>query len=579
MATTVLRAAVVAGLCLSGRGALAIDLAFTDVTALTGINAAHAPSALMETGPIIFGLLCGGGVCGDFNNDGFTDVFVVVGGKHADALYLNNGDGTFTDHAPSWGVAVKHMGLAAAVGDYDGDGWLDIFVSSAGLNGTVPAAGKHRLYRNTGANGFIEIAASAGVQKTSPTIPDGTGATFGDYDLDGDLDLYVAGWVGPSSGNRLFRNNDDGTFSDVSAAAGLPTLGIRGFSPRFADMDGDRFPELLIAADFGTSRYYRNNGNGTFTNLTTAAGVGLDDNGMGSTVGDYDNDGRLDWYVTSITSLTQIPNVPGTGNMLYRAVGTHAFAEVSGATGVSQGGWGWGTTFADFNHDGWLDLVATNGWKIYAKFVNDPTRLWLNLKDGTFAEAAVASGLIHTLDSRGLMTLDLENDGDDDLVIFTNHGSPRVFRNNTAGTPSANWLRLRFDTSGGRRLAPQGVGTRVIVTTEALTQIRRLDTGTNYQSQNELSVFVGLGNAVSAELRVEWADGTVTLLHAVPANQRVLVISGERSDLNQDGRVDGEDLGLVLESWGPCEPDDARDLTASGSIDGDDVVVLLGNWL
>ncbi len=560
------------------------SVAFTDVTAVSGIIAPHAPSALLETGPIIFGLLCGGGVAGDFNNDGFTDIFVVVGGKFPDALYINNGNGTFTNRAVEWNVAVKHMGLAAAVGDYDRDGWLDLFVTSAGPEGSVPAAGKHRLYRNSGAGSFIEVAASAGVSKTSPSIPDGTGAAFGDYDLDGDLDLYVCGWVGPSNGNRLFRNNGNGTFSDVSIAAGLTTNGMRGFSPRFVDMDGDRYPELLITCDFGTSRYYVNNRDGTFSNATASSGTGLDANGMGATVGDCDNDGALDWYVTSIWTQTPIPSVPGTGNMLYRSVGKNLFIEQATPAGVSQAGWAWGTTFVDLDHDGWLDLVATNGWSVYPEFVEDKTRVWWNKRDGSFADVSNASGLIHKLDSRGLLTIDLENDGDRDIIIFTNHGAPRVLRNDVigasggAGRADANWIRLALNTTGAPRLAPNGAGTLVRFTTGTLSQIRPLDLGTNFQSQNEMTVHAGLGAAAIVDIRVEWSDGTVTLMRDVPANQSLTIASGERCDLDVDGRVDGGDLGLLLEAWGSCQPDDPRDLNADGEVEFADLLLLVAAW-
>ncbi|HMN96783.1 MAG TPA: FG-GAP-like repeat-containing protein [Phycisphaerales bacterium] len=566
-----------AGAATVGRPVGAVEVSFTDGTLAAGITAVHQPSALMEAGLFVLGAFCGGGVVGDFDNDGFEDIFFIGGGVQPDILYINNGDGTFTNRAAEWGVAVHHMGMAAAAGDYDNDGWLDIFVTSGGPHGATPAAGKHRLYRNTGMGSFVEVAAQAGVQKVSPVVCDGMGAAFGDYDRDGDLDLFVTGWLPFSQGNRLFRNNGDGTFTDVTIAAGLTPGGIRGFTPRFADMDDDGWPDLLIAADFGTSRYFRNHGDGTFTNLTASAGTGIDDNGMGHAVGDLDNDGRLDWYVSSIWSLGN-PESPGTGNMLYWNQGRNLFVEGSVAAGVNNGGWGWGTAVADLDHDGWLDLLETNGWVSYLEFTNAPSRVWINQGDGTFVDRAAVSGLWHTLFGRGLLTADFDNDGDQDVLIFSNKGPLRLYRNNVAADGSARWLRIRLDTAGSRRLAPAGIHSRITVLTEKQTLVREIDAGSNYQSQSELTAHFGLGHAEFVDVRIRAADGTSRLLRNVQTNQTLVVDLGERSDLDGDGRVDAGDIGLLLGSWGGCDPADPRDLNADGAIDATDLMILLFNW-
>jgi hypothetical protein len=550
---------------------------FTEVGVASGITVSHAPAALLEGGANILGQMSAGGTVGDFDNDGDQDIFIVVGGKSADALYINQGDGTFVNRAVDWGVSVKHMGLCAVAGDYDGDGWLDLFVTSGGLLGGPPVAGKNRLYRNTGLNSFEEVAAAAGVQYASSGAFDGTGAAWGDYDIDGDLDLFVAGWLPAAACNRLFRNEGNGTFTNVTAAAGIVAPGMRGFSPRFADMDGDRWPELLVAADFGTSRYFRNNRDGTFTDITAASGTGIDDNGMGQTVGDLDNDGDLDWYVTSIYSMSN-PEVPGTGNMLYWNGGQHSFAEGSVPAGVNQGGWGWGTDAVDIDHDGWLDLLATNGWQSWPEFLSDPTRVWLNGRDSTFIEIASACGLEETAVDRGLLSFDYDDDGDRDVLIFRYKDKPKLYRNDLVAGPAANWLTVALDTHGSRSNAPNGIGATVRVVTADGTRMRHVDAGMNYQSQSEMTAHFGVAGDDLVDVRVDWPDGTATLLRDVRASQRLTIASGERSDVDGDGAVGPRDLAVLLAAWGAIDATDHRDLNADGGVDAQDLAVLFANW-
>ncbi len=384
---------------------------FIEAATDAGLAMTHAPFQSAQWAIVV---MTAGGAVGDFNNDGWQDLFVVSGGTEPDKLFINDGDGTFTDQAAAWGLTDQHRGVGAAVGDYNNDGWQDIYVTSLGLITAPVTTGAHRLYRNDAGTGFTEVAAAAGVNTTSTTQPDGFGSAFGDYDLDGDLDLFVAGWEFNSAGNRLFRNNGDGTFTDVTVAAGVLDLSVHGFAPHFVDMDGDRYPELLLAADFGTSRYFVNDGDGTFTDYTTESGTGLDGNGMGQAVGDINNDGLFDWYVSSIrTENTSL----GTGNMLYLNLGGHSYTEISVAAGANDGGWGWGTVAVDLFHDGLVDLVETNGWPS-DEWVNEQAKVFANNGDLTFDEIAPTCGFSHIGQGRGLVNFDADNDGDQDFVVF-----------------------------------------------------------------------------------------------------------------------------------------------------------------
>ncbi|HEY3244131.1 MAG TPA: CRTAC1 family protein, partial [Phycisphaerae bacterium] len=291
------------------------------------------------------------------------------------------------------------------------------------------------------------------------------------------------------------------------------------------------YPELLVAGDYGTSRYYINNGDGTFTNHTMASGTGLDGNGMGQAVADLNGDGLFDWYVTSIfTNFSPSSLIPGTGNMLYMNQGNHTFIQTSQMAGVNDGGWGWGTAAVDFDHDGLVDLVETNGYAtangagIY-EWIDEQSYFFRNNGNGTFSEIALASGLIHTLLGRGLVAFDYDNDGDQDIVIFANSGPLKMFRNDTPH-PGHNWLRVLIGTGIAPGVAPNGYGTRVTTTVGETRQYRFIDSGCNYLSQSEPSAHFGLGSATSVdELRIDWANGAVSVLQNVAANQTLTISS------------------------------------------------------
>lgn len=501
-------------LVLSGTSVSAQTLAFNERAAVVGLVHSHAGTTGMQ-------FMAPGGAVGDFNGDGAPDVFAVGGSLGVDRLFINQGNGTFVEQASAWGITGVHGGSGATVGDFDDDGDLDLYVTSFGTSPTF-SGNQSRLYRNNGNGTFTNVAQAAGVRDTrrlGSTMGDAFSPTFDDYDRDGDLDLAVAGWLG---GNQLFRNNGDGTFTNVTTSViAFDMTTVRGFTPKFVDINHDLLPELLWVGDFYTSKLLLHQPNGTFADITATAGVGLDTNGMGSAAGDFDGDGLVDWYVTSRISYDL---GDGVGNMLYINQGDQTFAEVSAASGVNDGGWGWGSRAADFDHDGRLDIVATNGWDDL-DHQYDETRLFLNNGDGTFTDRAITCGMMHNGQGRGLATLDADMDGDVDVIIFGNNEPLRYFENQLTG-PNAHWLTLKFDTSLRDDLAPDGFGVVVDVETSGSIQHLVMDGGSNFLANSELGVHVGLGaNAQADVVTVTWPNGEQTVLNNVPADQFLTVFA------------------------------------------------------
>ncbi|MFZ1752668.1 MAG: CRTAC1 family protein [Caldilineaceae bacterium] len=497
-------------------------LSFTNQTTSAGLTFRHETALdVQERGS----RMMGGAAAGDFNNDGWVDIFVIGGGRRADALFVNQQNGTFVDKAQAAGLSALHIGSGAAVADYNGDGWLDIYVTSFGPP-DAPAVGHHKLYRNNGDGTFTDVAYAAGVNRTSPEIPDGMGASFGDYDLDGDLDLFVAGWAvirdpQPRSalGNRLFRNNGDGTFTDITDQTDIGDKIIHGFSPCFVDMDGDGYPEITLVSDFGSTRYLVNNRDGTFT-IREVLGATRPLDAMGSTIADFNWDGRLDWYISEIYD--DSGNGRGEGNKLYLNQGNHTYTEVGQAAGVDDGGWGWGTVAVDLDQNGWLDIVETNGWPL-PEYENELAKVWINNGNGTFSERAENLGLIHRLHGLGVIALDVENDGDMDIVITAANDTFNFYRNDLDSTGS-NWLQVRLNSKNAPKVASNGVGSRVIIRAGDHIYTQPILACPSYLSQGELAAHFGLG-ALDAidELRVEWSDGSQTTLFDLSVNRSITV--------------------------------------------------------
>lgn len=563
----------------------ALPQIFVEATAQAGLTAWNEPAQNYQQHVMNLGPMIGGGAIGDFNNDGYQDVFFLSGGTGLDKLFINNGDGTFTDQAQAWGLTLEHMGIGASVADIDNDGDQDIFITSMGLTSGDVRTGAHRLYINNGDNTFVNRAPMRGVNESSAIQPDGFGSAWGDYDLDGDLDLFVCGWTFAGLGNKLFQNDGNGYFTDVTVAAGLWDLGARGFSPVFADMDGDLYPEILIAGDFHQSRYWVNNGDGTFYDGRPGSGTCIDDNGMGHTVADFDGDGDLDWYVTSIfIDEYTWSDVPGTGNMLYLNKGDHTYDEVSAPAGVKDGGWGWGTLGLDFDHDGREDIVETNGWfgsnSLPAQeWEGEQSYLWRSNGDGTFTEMANDCGFVNNLYGRGLVRFDADNDGDQDLIIFATSGPLRYYRNDLITQEArmledCHWLRVMFDTSSDDKLAPGGWGTRVEAVSGTTTRMRTLTDGATYLATHEKSLHFGLGADETIDiLRVRWADGRTQVHTNVAADQHITITPRKAGDANDSGNIDVNDISFVIKNLGQGEHE--ADTNADATVNVNDVIFVL----
>ena len=566
----------VATVAISTGGAVAQGLLFTEVAAEVGAagqQSIHAAGYFSADEWV-----AGGMAVGDFNRDGWPDLFVLGGGGVPDQLFMNDGDGTFTNRASQWGVAATHCGGSAAVIDFNRDGWQDLYVTSSGLaNDNQGQVGRHKLYRNNGDGSFTDMAFFAGVRYGSYSFPNPSGIAVGDYDLDGDLDLFVTAWRSQAAGNRLYTNLGDGSFVDRIVPAGVQTPGVWWFQGRFADIDRDGFPELLVAGDFGTSRYFVNDGDGTFSDHTAASGTGLDENGMGQALGDFDRDERPDWYVTSVHFNKPSPGFRN-GNQLYLGDSPNHFVEDGEARGVADGRWGWGAIAIDLDLDGLEDLVEVNG-RDAGEWANQPGRIFRNLGDAHFEEIALGCGFDDTGDDRSVVWLDFDRDGDADLVVQENNGPIRFYRNDLVG--GGHWLNLAFDTSTNPRAAPDGFGVRVVARAGEEIWTRVMDGGPSYLATSEPAVHFGFGAVETLDvLEIHWPRGVVQRIFDVPTDQFLVIEAPQECDLDGDGHITASDLAKMLSYWGPAiePPALAADIDGDGSVGPGDLAILLGKW-
>lgn len=493
---------------------------FLDQTTTSGIDFDFGFSASVN--PMVR-QFAGGAASGDVDGDGDLDVFIVRGDTGPNLLYLNDGAGRFQEAAAAAGLATtgdavnaRHSG--PVFGDLDGDSDLDLVIGGLESDPT-------KLYLNDGNGRFTDATTGSGFQSMSSrqTIS----MALGDYDRDGDLDLAMAHWGTPRNSafpgetETLWRNDSAAgsvRFTPVSASVGVNALlalnspqGVLGanvdysFSPSFSDVDSDGDQDILYVADFRGSRLFVNRGDGSFA---SASFLPDDENGMGAAVGDYDNDGDQDWFVSSIN-----------GNRLYQNLGGAQFRRAA-ESGVEPGGWGWGSCFADFNLDGWLDIYQTNGWDLgqppnFSPYVEDTSRLWVNRGDGTFADRAEAANMLDRRQGRGVVCDDFDNDGDIDVLLLTAdpQRSAIFWRNQQTG---ANYIKVELR---GRSPNTGAVGARIELTVNGVRQTRVVGVNSNFVSHNSTRQVFGLAGANAAAIRVVWPNGAETIIASAPANQ------------------------------------------------------------
>jgi len=532
---------------------LPFNVRFSDVASQAGLRAITVYGESDRKQYIVETLGCGCAFL-DFDNDGWLDIFLLSGTRlsappsgASNRLFKNNRDGTFTDVTERAGLLKTGWACGVCVGDYNNDGFDDLFVTYWGQN---------VLYRNNGDGTFTDVTEAAGL--VHPGKRWGTGCTFLDYDRDGNLDLFVANyldfdlqsspqpgqtancrWMGvpvtcgprgfPHGQHSLFRNKGDGTFVDVSFPSGIAAAkNSYGLTACAADFDDDGWPDIYVACDSTPSLLFMNNHDGTFREEGAIRGVaygedGQEQAGMGVAVGDYDGDGRLDIFKT---------NFEGDTPDLYRNTGKANFEEVSERAGlaVENRFVCWGAGMADFDNKGFPDLLVVAGHtfpeveKRHSEFpAKDPRMLFRNLGHGQFEELADQAGgaLLESHNSRGCAFGDFDNDGDLDVLIVNLNEPPSLLKNDVTGGNS--WLKVKLVGTKSNRSA---IGARVMVKAEGSAQTQEVQSQSSFLSCNDFRLHFGLGQAKSAEVKIRWPNGDWQTLADVGVNRLVTVKEG-----------------------------------------------------
>lgn len=535
-------------------------ITFTDVTDRSGITFRHFSGHRTTQLPEDMG---SGAAWADYDNDGWLDLFVVnqagpltlsadeVRSSSArSALYRNNGDGTFTDVSASAGIDYRSHGMGAAWGDYDNDGWPDLVVSSYGEN---------ELFRNNGDGTFERRSEQSGIGAYQGFW---TGVSWGDFDRDGLLDLYVAGYVkysdlgkmppslqydveappslNPSAfapeRNLLYRNNGDGTFTEMAYQAGVANPQGRSLAAAWVDLDDDGWPDLYVANDVSDNALFRNLGNGLFEEVSLAARVADYRGAMGIAVGDWDGDADVDLFITHwIAQENALYNNMRTQRLeldLPRSR-TLQFMDEADRYGLGQIALdyvGWGTSFFDYDNDGSLDLFVVNGSTLQE---DDDPRLLVGMRDQLFwnrnaeegfYDVSAVSGQYFATESvgRGAAFGDYDNDGDTDVFVVNNGGRAVLLRNDGGNTN--RWLKIRLE---GRQSNRSAIGAKLRLVAGPTVQIREVGSQSSYLSQNSLIAHFGLGSRAQADtLEIVWPSGLREILTNVAADQTLHLVEG-----------------------------------------------------
>jgi len=552
----------------AGRRPVTLGAQFIDVARESGLNAKTVYGGERKNKYLLETTGCGVAFY-DYDNDGWLDIFLVNGWRlegfppgeePTSHLFKNNRDGTFTDVTAKAGLIHHGWGQGVCVGDYDNDGWDDLFVSYFG---------KNVLYHNNGDGTFTDVTDKAGVGGNGKRW--NTGCAFVDYDRDGKLDLFVANYIDmdlatapvPESGpclykgvmvacgppglkggkNILFHNTGDGTFTDVSESSGILTSGgTFGLGVLTADFDNDGWPDIYVADDSSTSALYQNKKNGKFTDIAVEAGCALSPDGkpqagMGVSAADYDMDGNLDIVKT---------NFAGDTPSLYHNLGGANFEDTTFLAGLGAHTQylGWGCGFFDFDNDGWPDILICNG-HVYPEVEQLKTEagyaqsklLYRNQRNGRFEDVSeiAGNGISAPSAARGCAFGDFDNDGDIDVVVNTVNGLPQLLRCDSSS--GSNWIKIKAIGVKSNRSA---IGARVTcVTTNSgeskpHRQIDEVRSGGSYFSQSDLRVHFGVGKAEKVDLlEIRWPSGQVDSIKDIGVNQLVFLKEGHgvvRSD-------------------------------------------------
>src|SRR5450432_1482039 len=486
-------------------GALAAT-SFTDATLSAGLNTT--------------GYTFGDPIWGDFDNDGNLDLFADNHYNHGSYLYQNNGNGTFTDILTTSGLRPAGDRHGSAWVDFDNDGDLDLSITKGAMGGQSLGIKQDELYQNLGAGQFTNVAPAAGVTNT---FGRGRGVAWGDYDNDGYIDLLLGNL---KTDLALLRNNGDGTFSDVAAQSGLGHLQYTECV--FADYNNDGFPDIFCTLseshNASTDILFKNNGDGTFTNVTSQAGLLVLNNGRSIAWGDYDNDGDLDLFISRGTDNGALKQT------LYRNNGDGTFTDVTDQAGLGIIANNRAAAWGDFDNDGYLDLYVVNsGSDPVGKGAN---YLFKNNKDGTFTDVATTAGVADLVVSRGRGAAwgDYDNDGFLDLFVTNGEDGtdfaegPQILYHNKGNNHS--WLKVKLVGTTSNR---QGLGTKVTIQVGRTIQYREMNGASgHFLSQGAAPLHFGLNRANTVDqMTVKWPSGVTQVLSNVSANQEITVTEGQ----------------------------------------------------